>query len=99
MKEETENESKYWSSSLRSYDIDGLSEASCQVSSQVNQVHNFQIHCLCAFIESFAIYKSSCIQVRLSCQVMKNEEAEETNYLAPIILSVASSEEAAPFAR
>ncbi len=61
MKEETENESKYWSSSLRSDDIDGLREASCQVSSQVNQVNNFQIHCLSAFIESFAIYKSSCI--------------------------------------
>ena len=35
MKEETEDESKYWSSSLRSDDIDGLMEASCQVSSQV----------------------------------------------------------------
>ena len=56
MKEETEDESKYWSSSLRSDDIDGLREASCQVSSQVNQVNNFQIHCLCAFIERFAIF-------------------------------------------
>jgi hypothetical protein len=35
MKEETEDETKYLSSGLRSYDIDGLSEASCQVSSQV----------------------------------------------------------------
>ena len=43
--------------------------------------------------------KSSCIQVRCPAQVFKSEEAEETNYLAPIILSVASSEEAAPFAR
>ena len=56
IKEETEDETKYWSSGLRSYDIDGLSEASCQVSSQVNQVNNFQIHCLCAFIERFAIF-------------------------------------------
>jgi hypothetical protein len=99
MKEETEDDSKYWSSSLRSDDIDDLREASCQVSSQVNQVNNFQIYCLCAFIESFAIYKSSCIQVRLSCQVMKNEEAEETKYSATIILPMVSSEETAPFAR
>ena len=56
MKKETEDETKYWSSSLRSDDIDGLREASCQVSSQVNQVNNFQIHCLCAFIERFAIF-------------------------------------------
>jgi hypothetical protein len=56
MKEETEDETKYWSSSLRSDDIDDLREASCQVSSQVNQVNNFQIHCLCAFIERFAIF-------------------------------------------
>jgi hypothetical protein len=52
MKEETEDETKYWSSD----DIDDLREASCQVSSQVNQVNNFQIHCLCAFIERFAIF-------------------------------------------
>ncbi len=56
MKEETEDESKYWSSSLRSDDKDDLREASCQASSQVNQVNNFQIHYLCAFIESFAIF-------------------------------------------
>jgi hypothetical protein len=35
MKEETEDETKYWSSSLHSDDIDGLKESSCQVSSQV----------------------------------------------------------------
>ncbi len=56
MKKETEDETKYWSSSLRSDDIDSLREASRQVSSQVNQVNNFQIHCLCAFIERFAIF-------------------------------------------
>jgi hypothetical protein len=31
--------------------------------------------------------------------VFKSEEAEETNHLAPIILPMVSSEEAAPFAR